>query len=229
VIALVLACAAPAPADRHHRPADELPADPVATVPVEPAFVTWSAAFGWDEGLVDVVTEYGRAEPEIVVTVGDAAWESVGFDPARGELYCEVAFPLDDAGPAAWTADDARLWHALDAGPPSRSTCPDGVLSEAPWGVAVGELSPSADEFVDFAFVRAERRAVFGGRFVAGDQLAADDDVYGRAWPLDDEDRLVADATGASEPLDADELFADDALTRGWYRLESIYVRPWQR
>lgn len=225
MIALALACA-PAPADRRSH---ELPDDPVATVPLDPAFVTWSAAFGWDDGPVTVETEYGPAEPELVVTIGDAAWESVGFDAARGELYCEVAFPLADAGPDSWAADDARLWYGLDAGAPSRSTCPADLLTDAPWGVAVGELSPSAGEFVDFAFLGAEQGAVFGGRVRAGDQLPADDDVYGRAWPLDDDDRLVADGSGASSPLDADGLFVDGALVRGWYRLEAIYVWPYQR
>jgi hypothetical protein len=239
VIALWIACAS----DPHDRtpaggPGSELPPDEEArdsgtpavepTEPLVPTLVTWSASFGWDDGPIAVGTEYGTIEPEIVVTLGGDAWEGASFDPARPDLSCEVAYPLVDPGPAAWTEGEARLWYGLDAGPASRSTCPDDVLSAAPWGVAIGDLSPTAAAFADYYLAGSVLASTFGGRMRAGDQVVADDDVYGRAWELDADGALRVDAAGAATAIEVDRLFVDGALARGWYRLESMYIWPFE-
>jgi hypothetical protein len=202
------------------------------------AIVAPSAAFGFDLAtatLVDVEDPtYGTLTPSIFLVVGNAEFQASG-DYYATDTWCYVELPLTDPAPAPW-ATTSGLWYGIDyAGdaPLSNCTAADGFEVDpaelygyasladymaGPWGVGVGEMTPTAEGYwASYPYDYAPVGTFFGASFNDGLLGYEVPDNVAFAYEIDPTHTITGNY------LQANIINPGNGIVTGYYRIIALY------
>lgn len=190
---------------------------------------------------------YGALPGTIDIQLGSAEWAAAGFDPNRTDLYCWMAFFLDDSAIPTWVSSNDTLWYGTEfTGGTGATNCNEPgyeldpniwgadplqeLAAAGTWGLSVGDPTPSVVTFYEDNFPAEDWPNFFGGLMmnplVQVDGPAGENgDMWSYAFVVDETTfEPYDDGSGYYTFVPAADANLGNNIATGWYQVNDIYI-----